>query len=80
MQPASSDNSNENQVLKPNKIEIFIDPKQEKLAGEAKYVEVEKRIANLEKALGTDKLKKQDFDPSGVSGSLPLVNRMEQIS
>jgi len=28
------------------------------LAGEVKYFEVEKRIANLEKALGADKLKK----------------------
>ncbi|EAR92500.1 dynamitin protein (macronuclear) [Tetrahymena thermophila SB210] len=78
------DITNEKSSKQPAKIEIFIDPQQEKIYADSKFIEIEKRVANIEKALGTDKLKRQEFDlgtsSTNQSSTFSLLGRVESLS
>lgn len=75
-----SDSQPNSELKKASKIEIYIDPTQEKLTGDAKYVDVEKRISNLEKAIGISKLRKSEQEANGPFESAPLTVRVDTLS
>ncbi|KAL4503915.1 hypothetical protein ABPG72_022545 [Tetrahymena utriculariae] len=78
------DQSKDKLSNKTAKIEIFVDPQQEKIYADSKFIEIEKRVANIEKSLGTDKLKRQDFDlgtsSTNQTSTFSLLGRVEQLS